>query len=44
MKCIKVRSQGFGDQVKLRIMLGNHVLSADNYERYYLKALRQDNN
>ena len=36
----KSRSQGFGDQVKLRIMLGNHVLSADNYERYYLKALK----
>ncbi|NLO82206.1 MAG: Asp-tRNA(Asn)/Glu-tRNA(Gln) amidotransferase subunit GatA [Clostridiales bacterium] len=36
----KTRSQGFGQQVKLRIMLGNHILSAENCERYYYKALQ----
>ncbi|NLX70408.1 MAG: Asp-tRNA(Asn)/Glu-tRNA(Gln) amidotransferase subunit GatA [Clostridiales bacterium] len=36
----KSRSQGFGDEVKLRVMLGNHILSAGNYDRYYLKALK----
>jgi aspartyl-tRNA(Asn)/glutamyl-tRNA(Gln) amidotransferase subunit A len=36
----KTRTEGFGDQVKLRVMLGTHILSAGNYERYYLQALK----
>lgn len=32
------RSEGFGANVKERILLGNHMLSADNYQRYYVKA------
>lgn len=34
------RSAGFGDEVKRRIMMGTHVLSAGNYEKYYLKAMK----
>ena len=34
----KTRSQGFGNEVKRRIMLGTYVLSAGYYEAYYLKA------
>ncbi len=33
------RSEGFGKEVKRRIMLGTRVLSADSYESYYEKAL-----
>lgn len=36
----KSRSQGFGDEVKRRIMLGNYVLSSGYYDAYYLKALK----
>lgn len=36
----KSRSQGFGTEVKRRIMLGSFVLSAGYYDAYYLKALR----
>ncbi|MEN8303095.1 MAG: amidase, partial [Campylobacterota bacterium] len=32
------RSNGFGDEVKRRIMLGNFVLSSGYYEAYYVKA------
>jgi aspartyl-tRNA(Asn)/glutamyl-tRNA(Gln) amidotransferase subunit A len=32
------RSQGFGEEVKRRIMLGSYVLSAGYYDAYYLKA------
>jgi aspartyl-tRNA(Asn)/glutamyl-tRNA(Gln) amidotransferase subunit A len=32
------REQGFGPEVKRRIMLGTYVLSAGYYEAYYLKA------
>ena len=32
------RSQGFGDEVKRRIMLGTYALSAGYYDAYYLKA------
>jgi len=32
------RSEGFGDEVKLRIVLGTYVLSAGYYEAYYRKA------
>ncbi|MEA1956632.1 MAG: Asp-tRNA(Asn)/Glu-tRNA(Gln) amidotransferase subunit GatA [Campylobacterota bacterium] len=35
---IKTRSNGFGDEVKRRIMLGNFVLSSGFYEAYYVKA------
>jgi aspartyl-tRNA(Asn)/glutamyl-tRNA(Gln) amidotransferase subunit A len=35
---IKSRSQGFGPEVKRRIMLGTYVLSAGYYEAYYRKA------
>ena len=34
------RSQGFGPEVKRRIMLGAFVLSSGYYDAYYLKALR----
>ncbi|MDE7224447.1 MAG: Asp-tRNA(Asn)/Glu-tRNA(Gln) amidotransferase subunit GatA [Acetatifactor sp.] len=36
----KTRSQGFGPEVKRRIMLGTFVLSAGYYDAYYLKALK----
>lgn len=36
----KSRSEGFGDEVKRRIMLGSFVLSSGYYDAYYLKALR----
>lgn len=36
----KSRSEGFGTEVKRRIMLGTFVLSAGYYEDYYLKALK----
>lgn len=32
------RTQGFGDEVKRRIMTGNYVLSSGYYDAYYLKA------
>ncbi|MDH4943656.1 Asp-tRNA(Asn)/Glu-tRNA(Gln) amidotransferase subunit GatA [Sulfurimonas sp. C5] len=35
---IQTRSQGFGDEVKRRILLGNFVLSSGYYEAYYVKA------
>ena len=44
----KTRSQGFGTEVKRRIMLGTYALSAGYYDAYYLKAqkvrtlIRQD--
>jgi len=34
------RREGFGWEVKRRIMLGNHVLCAENYDNYYKKAVR----
>ena len=36
----KTRSEGFGAEVKRRIMLGSFVLSSGYYDAYYLKALR----
>lgn len=35
---VQTRSQGFGDEVKRRILLGNFVLSSGYYEAYYVKA------
>jgi len=35
---IQTRSNGFGDEVKRRILLGNFVLSSGYYEAYYVKA------
>ena len=34
----KTRSDGFGDEVKRRIMIGTYVLSSGYYDAYYLKA------
>ena len=36
----KFRSEGFGPEVKRRIMLGSFVLSSGYYDAYYLKALK----
>ena len=35
---LKTRQEGFGDEVKRRIMIGAYALSAGYYEAYYLKA------
>ncbi len=37
---IKTRNEGFGAEVKRRMMLGNYVLSSGYYDAYYLKALK----
>jgi aspartyl-tRNA(Asn)/glutamyl-tRNA(Gln) amidotransferase subunit A len=37
---MKTRSEGFGAEVKRRIMLGSFVLSAEHYDNYYKKALQ----
>ena len=45
---LRSRAEGFGSEVKRRIMLGTYVLSAGYYDAYYLKAqkvrtlIRQD--
>lgn len=36
----KTRQEGFGEEVKRRIMLGTYVLSSGYYDAYYLKALK----
>ena len=36
----KSRSEGFGAEVKRRIMLGSFVLSSGYYDAYYIKALK----
>lgn len=36
----KTRSEGFGTEVKRRIMLGTYALSSGYYDAYYLKALQ----
>jgi aspartyl-tRNA(Asn)/glutamyl-tRNA(Gln) amidotransferase subunit A len=35
---LRSRSEGFGDEVKRRILLGNFVLSSGYYDAYYVKA------
>ncbi|MCX7904513.1 MAG: Asp-tRNA(Asn)/Glu-tRNA(Gln) amidotransferase subunit GatA [Caloramator sp.] len=37
---VKSRSQGFGNEVKRRIMLGTYALSSGYYDAYYKKALK----
>ena len=36
---MKTRAEGFGDEVKRRILLGTYVLSAGYYDAYYNKAI-----
>jgi aspartyl-tRNA(Asn)/glutamyl-tRNA(Gln) amidotransferase subunit A len=36
----RTRAQGFGDEVKRRIMLGTYALSSGYYDAYYLKAAK----
>ncbi|MDR2795002.1 MAG: Asp-tRNA(Asn)/Glu-tRNA(Gln) amidotransferase subunit GatA [Holosporaceae bacterium] len=36
----KTREEGFGDEVKRRILVGTYVLSAGSYDAYYTKALQ----
>lgn len=40
---VKTRTQGFGEEVKNRILLGSFVLSSGYYEAYYLKAQKMRN-
>ena len=37
---IKNRSEGFGEEVQRRIMLGTYALSSGYYDAYYLKAIK----
>ncbi len=37
---IQTRNEGFGPEVKRRMMLGNYVLSSGYYDAYYMKALK----
>lgn len=37
---LAARGEGFGDEIKRRIMIGTYVLSAGYYDAYYLKAQR----
>ena len=36
----KTRSLGFGNEVKRRIMIGSYILSGENADKYYTKALK----
>jgi aspartyl-tRNA(Asn)/glutamyl-tRNA(Gln) amidotransferase subunit A len=35
-----MRSQGFGNEVKKRLLLGNYVVTHENYEKYYMKGYK----
>lgn len=37
---VKTRTEGFGDEVKRRIMLGTYALSSGYYDAYYKKAMQ----
>lgn len=37
---VRSRTEGFGPEVRRRIMLGNHILSSGYYDAYYLTALK----
>ncbi|MDK2919464.1 MAG: aspartyl-tRNA(Asn)/glutamyl-tRNA(Gln) amidotransferase subunit [Candidatus Petromonas sp.] len=37
---VKTRTEGFGNEVKRRIMLGTYVLSSGYYDAYYKKAMK----
>ena len=37
---MRTREEGFGAEVKRRILIGTYALSAGFYDAYYLKALR----
>jgi aspartyl-tRNA(Asn)/glutamyl-tRNA(Gln) amidotransferase subunit A len=37
---VQTRNEGFGPEVKRRMMLGNYVLSSGYYDAYYMKALK----
>lgn len=37
---LNTREEGFGSNVKTKLLLGAYALSADNYEKYYMQALR----
>ena len=39
---INTRTEGFGDEVKRRIMLGTYALSSGYYDAYYGKALKSE--
>ena len=39
----KTRAEGFGSEVKRRIMVGSYLLSGDNAKEYYTKALQVRN-
>ena len=39
----KTRSEGFGDEVQRRIMIGTYVLSSGYYDAYYLKHKKLEN-
>ena len=38
----KLRSEGFGDEVKRRILIGTYVLSSGYYDAYYLKSTKSE--
>ena len=40
---VKSRTEGFGEEVRKRILLGTHVLSSGYYDAYYATALRARN-
>jgi aspartyl-tRNA(Asn)/glutamyl-tRNA(Gln) amidotransferase subunit A len=40
---VKSRTEGFGNEVKRRIMLGTYALSSGYYDAYYIKAIKVRN-